>query len=163
MVTCIPCWGVVLHIGVGRNLLPRQHHQDIGNILRCCLGNRLYQGLMSYHSRERKCYYCSVLQIHPPCIQAPPSAFLVQSLAEVFLSHAEEHSFHSQDKVSTTNTDRPHQRWTHQLLHAPQCRSSSAYLALGVSLHLTLSPCFTQLRGTGREGVIVREIIASRV
>ena len=71
----IPSWGVViLHIGVGRSPIPVckttshggilllynlacylgnitvQEKRDMGNILRCCLGNRLYRQFSKYNS-----------------------------------------------------------------------------------------------------------------
>ena len=78
-------------------------------------------------------------------------------------------------KVSTANANRPHQRWTRQLLRGSALLPRPSTLKLfslpvasGASFRLALDPhppptmksCFI---GTGRGGVIAREIVASRV
>ena len=77
--------------------------------------------------------------------------------------------------MSTANANRPHQRWTRQLLRGsallprpstlklfslPAASGASFRLALGPHPPPTTKSCFI---GIGRGGVIAREIVASRV
>ena len=77
--------------------------------------------------------------------------------------------------MSTANANRPHQRWTRQLLRGsallprpstlklfslPVASGASFRLALGPHPPPTMRSFFI---GTGRGGVIAREIVASRV
>ena len=105
------------------------------------------------------------------CLHISPRAFLVQSLAKVFLSHPQEEDSSrsgnidnlsyplSTVKVSTTNMDCLHQRWARQLLcgstlvpHPSTLKLVSLPLVSGASLRLALGPhppqtmksCFTR-------------------
>ena len=97
-----------------------------------------------------KCMYHSVPHKLPPCI------FSEKSCRGIFIPHIREDSSLSQNigsifkplgclllKLPTTNADRPHQQWTHQLLRGSTLLASpsmlklvSLLLASRASLHL---------------------------